>query len=108
MDVSHFTGGSSLCKNTMVFSAEQHLGYLPPIRLQLDDTISDSIPACLFRNVFCLPVGVIVFCCACSYACIDIGTDCAVPQRMCTSVLWWGSHTIWCRDRTPFGLRGVQ
>jgi hypothetical protein len=102
MDVSHFTGGSSLCKNTMVFSAV-HLGYVPPFIFDPDDTISDSISACLFRNVCCLPFGVIGLCCAGCTACINIGSGGAVSHSMYQSIVWWGSHTIWFKGYTRCG-----
>jgi hypothetical protein len=96
MDVSHFAGGSSFCTNTMVFSAE-HYGYFPPHKVEPADTMSNSRPACLFRNVCCLPIGAIGYCGACWCGFIDSrpGTDGKnISENLCTSVTWWCSHTI--------------
>ncbi len=99
MDVSKFTDGSCLCKNTMVFATEHH-GYLPPLgKVETDDTISDPIPACLVRHVCCIPVGVMGFFCAGWCCLIEFGNgqDGKESANLCHSVAWWVSNTV-CFD----------
>ena len=96
MNVAQFTDPKP--PNDMRRPPKEQDGYLPPTDYQTGDTMSTSIPSCIFRNILCVPISALTVCCAGFCCIVSPAPNAGGYSYMCDNTMWWGSKTICCCD----------